>query len=120
MANNAAVEQQYRHFESKGALELGLGVDREDGNGGNGPLLLELGEFVEHVIAKPAALAAHHHEARGNRTHLRGGGGFSVMPVPLLLPRAPLLAAAPLTLALTDVAMNWTVFGGTSPTAVTW
>ena len=65
MANNAAIEQQHRHFEAEVARELGVGVDVDHGDGGNGLRSLELGQRVQHVLAQPTALAAQHHEAGG-------------------------------------------------------
>ena len=61
----------------------------------------ETGEFSEHLIAELAVVPVHDGEARGRHRLQR--------------PRAP-RGAAPW--AFTWVAMNCTVAGGTSPTAV--
>ena len=110
MANRSAVEQQHRNLQAKAARELGIRVHVDHGDGGNGLRSLEFGERMQHVMAKSAALAAQHHEAGGQLAHLlRGWAGARLMP--------PVDEAFE---AFTCVAMNCTVFGGTSPMAVTW
>ena len=110
MANRSAIEQQHRHLQAKAARELSIRVAVDHGDGWNGPRTLEFGERMQHVLAKTAALAAQHHEAGGQLTHLlRGWAGARLMP--------PLAEAFE---AFTCVAMNCTVFGGTSPMTVTW
>src|SRR5262245_40791759 len=111
MANSTAIEQQHGNFEAKAARELGIGVDVHHRDGGDGLRALELGERVQHVFTETAALAAEHHEAGGKWAHLLRGRGASPMPWE---------AADAFEVALTCVAMNCTVFGGTSPIAVTW
>jgi hypothetical protein len=62
MANNAAIEQQYRHFEAELADELRIGVDIDHGDGREGLRPFELGQPVEHFVTKPATLAGDHDE----------------------------------------------------------
>jgi len=106
MANNAAIEQQYRHFEPELANQLGIGVDIDYGNPGQRMRSLELGQLLQHLITEPTTLAADHHEPGGNH-YLRWGAN----------PMAPVGRDLE---ALTCLAMSSTVVGGTSPTAVTW
>ena len=65
MANDTAIKQQHRHLEPELPRELGVGVDVNDSDGGDALRAFELGETLEHVLAKTAALAAQNHEARG-------------------------------------------------------
>ena len=114
MANSTAIEQQHRHLEPELACKLRVGIHIDHGDGGNGLGALEFGQRVEHVLAEAAALAAQHHEAGGQPA---GGPGhllrrWGAMPKPWVV--------EDFDVALTWVAMNWTVFGGTSPMAVIW
>ena len=65
MANHAAIQQQHGDLEPVLPRQLRVGIDVEDGDGENAPRALEFGQFLEHLIAEMAALAAEHHEARG-------------------------------------------------------
>jgi len=66
MANNAAIEQQYRHFEAELADELGVGIDIDHSDGRQGLGTLELGQLVQHLVTKPTTLAGDHYETRGH------------------------------------------------------
>ena len=57
MANNAAIEQQYRHFEAELADELRIGVDVDHGDGRQGLRAFELRQPVQHLVTKPTTLA---------------------------------------------------------------
>ena len=108
MANRTAIEQQDGHLEAVLARQLGGGIDVDDGDRRQTLVAFQLGELVEHVLAEPAALAAQDHEACRQAHWLRGG-------------EMPWVTGAGLAaVAFTCLAMNCTVFGGTSPTAVTW
>src|SRR6187401_3036264 len=113
MANHAAIEQQHRHFEAELTDELGVGVDIDHGHGRDGLGSLELGQLVEHLVTEPASLAGDDDEALFQSRllaagHLRWGA-------------SPMAAGGCWDLeALTCLAKNSTVVGGTSPTAVTW
>ena len=81
MANHAAIEQQHGHLEPVLTGQLRIGVHIDDGDGRQTLMALEVGEPVEHVLAKPTALAAEHHEASRQLTHLRRGG-VGASPIP--------------------------------------
>ncbi len=114
MANHAAIEQQYRHFEPIAADELRIAIHIHDLDRREGMCAIQLREFVEHVVAQATTFAADDDEARRQevslvrRNHFRGGAAGAI-------PSACVAAFE----ALTCVAMNFTVLGGTSPTAVT-
>src|SRR4051812_38199566 len=112
MANRAAIEQQHRHLQPVLARKLRVGIDVHHAHHWNGLRAFELGQCLQHLIAQVTALAADDHEARWKRSHrrdyLRRGAGARLMPW------------AALDVAFTWLAMNSTVFGGTSPMAVTW
>ncbi len=116
MANHAAIEQQDRHLQAKAADEFGIAIhvhhlDRRQGMGS-----AQLGELVEHLVTEAAAFAADDDETRWKRVSLRPRGHFRVGGGGGAIPNACVAAFE----ALTWVAMNFTVLGGTSPTAVIW
>jgi hypothetical protein len=65
MANNAAIEQQHRHFEAELANQLGIGVDVDYRNRRQGMCSLEIGQTGQHLFTKPATLAGYHDDAPG-------------------------------------------------------
>ncbi len=115
MANHAAIEQQYGHLEPIATDEFGIAVHIHDLDPREGMRPAQLGEFMEHFIAEAAAFPADDHETGrqrvclARRAHFRGVAGGAI-------PSACVAAFE----AFTCVAMNFTVLGGTSPTAVTW
>lgn len=115
MANHAAIQQQYRHLETKAADEFGIAIDVDDLDWGQGMIPAQLGKLMEHVVAEAAAFPADHHETRRKRVGLPGRGHFGV-DAGGAIPNACVAALE----AFTCVAMNFTVLGGTSPTAVIW
>jgi hypothetical protein len=110
------MEQQYGHLEPITADELWIAVHVHDRDRRQGMRAAEFGELVEHLIAEAAAFAADDDEARRQRVsllpriHFRGVAGGGAIPK----------ACEAAFEAFTCVAMNFTVFGGTSPTAVIW
>lgn len=114
MANHAAIEQQNGHLEAKLPHPLGIRIDIQDVHGRDARLALQRRQLLEHLLAQMATLAAHHHEAGRQGHYLRRCGA---------IPR-PSVAEAGVDergdVDFTCVAMNFTVFGGTSPTTVTW
>jgi len=66
MANNAAIEQQYRHFEAELANELGIGIDIDHADGRECLGAFQLGQLVQHLVTKPTTLAGDHYETRGD------------------------------------------------------
>ena len=66
MANNAAIEQQYRHFEAELANELFVGIDIDHGDGRQGLGTFQLGQLVQHLVTKPTTLAGDHYETGGH------------------------------------------------------
>src|SRR5690348_16165587 len=110
MANHAAIEHEHRHFEAELPDQFGVGVDVDDGHCRNGLGSFELGQFVKHLVTEPTSLAGDDDEPLFHGCgYLRGGGASPMAPA----------GGWPLE-ALTCLAKNSTVVGGTSPTAVTW
>ncbi len=113
MANHAAIEQQHGDLQPKAADELGIAIHVHDLYLRQCMGSAQLDEFVEHLVTEPAAFPADDHEARGKRASLLWRGHFRV-GAGGAIPSACVAVFE----ALTWVAMNFTVLGGTSPTAV--
>ena len=68
MANNAAIEQQYRHFEAELANELGVGIDIDHGDRRKGLGAFELGQLVQHLVTEATTLAGDYDETLVHET----------------------------------------------------
>ena len=114
MANHAAIHQQDGHFEAVLAGQRRVGIDIEDGGGRDPTRAFELGQLLQHLLTEVAADTAQHDQA-GRQGHGRDAADYfgrgGEMPRP---------SVAEAFVDFTWVAMNFTVFGGTSPTTVTW
>lgn len=86
--------------------EIRVRIDVDHGHGRNGLVALEIRQFVKHLVTEPAALARDDDETlfqgylRWGASPMDAGGCWDFE-------------------ALTCLAKNSTVVGGTSPTAVT-
>src|SRR5580765_219124 len=100
-AHHRAVQQQHRDLEAVAPQQLRVRIHVQHLNRRQRALTGEPAELGEHLLAELAVVPVHDGEARGRHRLQR--------------PRAP-RGAGPW--AFTWVAMNCTVAGGTSPTAV--
>jgi hypothetical protein len=64
MANNAAIEQQYGHFEAELANQLRIGVDIDYRNRRQGMRSLEVRQGGQHIFTEPAPLPGDYDETR--------------------------------------------------------
>jgi hypothetical protein len=102
-AHDRAIEQQHRHVQPMPTPQLGIPIHVDDVDGRQRDAPGKSGQLLQHFLAQLAVAPVHD---RQTRPHLRtrqwladaGAGGPA---------------------AFTCVAMNCTVSGGTSPTAVT-
>lgn len=100
-AHERAVQQQHRHIESVAALQLLIRVDVDNLDRRQRHAGTEDGELAEHLLTQCAVVTLHDGKTRGGHRRQRVGVPTATGPW-----------------ACTCVAMNCTVAGGTSPTAV--
>jgi hypothetical protein len=113
MANDAAIEQKHGHLEAELARQGRVGIHVDHRHRWHRCRALQFRELLEHLLAQVTAIAAHHHEA-GRKIHQAGCYGLRRW--------GAMDMAGDLVVVVIDftcVAMNCTVVGGTSPTAVT-